>query len=112
MSTSLDWTPEQDRVLMDLHENERKSFSAIGSIVGRSAQACFNRYYRIYTRPPVDPTKAKEIPCLQCRQAFYSPDFKRIKRCPRCHSNTDESAGIFVMGAGFAGYATRARRVA
>lgn len=110
--TQCTWTPEQDAMLIDLRDNQGKTFAYIAARVGHGAKKCGARYNTITRRNPEPNGKAKDIPCIQCGDKFQSPDYKRIRRCQRCHRNTDEGAGIFATGAGFSGsgYRSTARR--
>lgn len=40
----------------------------------------------------VEPSKPGLRRCLKCDKEFMSPDYIKIRRCPDCHRNEDNSS--------------------
>lgn len=91
------WTKEEGSNMLRWRE-EGKTFSWIGTYLCRDASACEGHYLALERQRHVNLTHAGLRVCLQCRRTFKSPDVRRYQRCARCHHDTDESAGVMMMG--------------
>ncbi len=105
------WTGELDARLVAMRD-AGKTWGQIAIALDMPESACNRRYERLMRRNPEMSGKSKEIACLQCQKTFRSPDYKKIRRCPRCHHNTDDGAGVFITGASMGGSFGRGKRPA